>query len=66
MKTQPRETGIGVVGDIPWGTHFFLLYETREDLLDTLRRAPRAIEGPRKGRPADRAADDGRPDTPRG
>lgn len=36
MKTQPRETGIGAVGDIPWGTHFFLLYETKEDLLDTL------------------------------
>ena len=36
MKTQPRETGIGVVGDIPWGTHFFLFYETKEDLLDTL------------------------------
>jgi C4-dicarboxylate-specific signal transduction histidine kinase len=25
-----------VVGDIPWGTHFFLFYETKEDLLDAL------------------------------
>jgi|UPI000687ADC5 hypothetical protein len=37
-----------------------------EDLLDTLRRAPRAIEGPRDGRLDDRADDDGRPGTPRG
>jgi C4-dicarboxylate-specific signal transduction histidine kinase len=34
--TQLRKTGIGVVGDVPWGTHFFLFYETKEDLLDTL------------------------------
>jgi hypothetical protein len=31
-----RKTGIGAVGDVPWGTHFFLFYETKEDLLDTL------------------------------
>jgi C4-dicarboxylate-specific signal transduction histidine kinase len=41
MATQPidpqlRRTGIGVVGDVPWGTHFFMFYETKEDLLDTL------------------------------
>jgi len=41
METQPfdtqlRKTGIGVVGDVPWGTHFFMFYETKEDLLDTL------------------------------
>jgi C4-dicarboxylate-specific signal transduction histidine kinase len=24
------------VGDVPWGTHFFLFHETRDDLLDTL------------------------------
>jgi C4-dicarboxylate-specific signal transduction histidine kinase len=34
--TQLRKTGIGVVGDVPWGTHFFMFYETKEDLLDTL------------------------------
>src|SRR6202171_878355 len=31
---QLRATGIGVVGDVPWGTHFFLFHETREDLID--------------------------------
>jgi C4-dicarboxylate-specific signal transduction histidine kinase len=36
VGTQLRETGIGVVGDVPWGTHFFMFYETKEDLLDTL------------------------------
>jgi signal transduction histidine kinase len=29
-----RQTGIGVVGDVPWGTHFFLFHETKEDLID--------------------------------
>ena len=29
-----RSTGIGVVGDVPWGTHFFLFHETKEDLID--------------------------------
>src|SRR5260370_31795757 len=41
MATEPvdpqlRKTGIGVVGDVPWGSHFFMFYETKEDLLDTL------------------------------
>jgi signal transduction histidine kinase len=36
MQTQMRQTGIEVVGDVPWGTHFFLFYETKEDLLDAL------------------------------
>jgi C4-dicarboxylate-specific signal transduction histidine kinase len=31
---QFRSTGIGVVGDVPWGTHFFLFHETPEDLID--------------------------------
>jgi signal transduction histidine kinase len=31
-----RQTGIEVVGDVPWGTHFFLFYETKKDLLDAL------------------------------
>lgn len=35
-NTELRKTGIGVVGDVPWGTHFFLFHETKEDLLDTL------------------------------
>jgi signal transduction histidine kinase len=36
MDPQLRPTGIGVVGDVPWGTHFFLFYETKEDLDDAL------------------------------
>jgi signal transduction histidine kinase len=31
---QLRQTGIGVVGDVPWGTHFFLFHETTQDLID--------------------------------
>ena len=36
IAMQLRKTGIGVVGDVPWGTHFIMFYETKEDLLDTL------------------------------
>ncbi len=36
MATEMRKTGIDIVGDMPWGTHFCLFYETKEDLLDTL------------------------------
>jgi PAS domain S-box-containing protein len=36
MPTELRQTGISVVGDIPWGTHFCHFYETKQDLLDTL------------------------------
>jgi signal transduction histidine kinase len=33
---EGRNTGIGAVGGKPWGSHFFLFYETKADLLDTL------------------------------
>src|ERR1700730_8664174 len=36
MAIETRKTGIDVVGDMPWGTHFCLFYETKEDLLDVL------------------------------
>src|SRR5258705_2656929 len=36
MAIETRKTGIDVVGDVPWGTHFCLFYETKEDLLDIL------------------------------
>jgi PAS domain S-box-containing protein len=36
MTTEMRKTGVEVVGDMPWGTHFCLFYETQADLLDTL------------------------------
>jgi C4-dicarboxylate-specific signal transduction histidine kinase len=31
-----RKTGVDVIGDIPWGTHFCLFYDTQADLLETL------------------------------
>jgi DNA-binding CsgD family transcriptional regulator len=30
-----RKTGIRVMGDMPWGAHICLFYETKQDLLDT-------------------------------
>jgi PAS domain S-box-containing protein len=36
MATEMRKTGVDVVGDIPWGTHFCLFYETGADLLETV------------------------------
>src|SRR6185436_1881396 len=36
MTTEMRRTGLDVVGDMPWGTHFCLFYETKADLVDTL------------------------------
>ncbi|HEX9509237.1 MAG TPA: MEDS domain-containing protein [Puia sp.] len=34
--SNPRQSGIEVLGDMPWGSHFCLFYETKQDLLDTL------------------------------
>lgn len=31
-----RKTGIDILGDVPWGTHFCQFYQTKEDLIDTL------------------------------
>src|SRR2546429_3936641 len=36
MSSELRKTGISVVGDVPWGTHFCYFYETKQDLLDIL------------------------------
>ena len=36
MTIEMRKTGVDVVGDMPWGTHFCLFYETSADLLETL------------------------------
>lgn len=36
MVTDLRKTGIGVLGDMPWGMHACLFYETKQDLLDAL------------------------------
>lgn len=35
-KQSVRKTGIDVLGDVPWGTHFCLFYKTKEDLIDIL------------------------------
>jgi PAS domain S-box-containing protein len=36
MALPLRKTGIDLVGDIPWGTHFCHFFETKKDLLDTV------------------------------
>jgi PAS domain S-box-containing protein len=36
MAIELRKSGIGIVGDIPWGSHFCYFYETKQDLLDLL------------------------------
>ena len=36
IESRARRTGIGVVGDMPWGTHFCHFYNTKEDLLEIL------------------------------
>jgi signal transduction histidine kinase len=36
MTTEMRTTGVDVVGDMPWGTHFCVFYDTKADLLETL------------------------------
>jgi len=34
--TDKRDSGIGLIGEVPWGTHFCQFYQTRQDLLDIL------------------------------
>jgi DNA-binding CsgD family transcriptional regulator len=36
MRQQLRRTGISILGDVPWGAHICLFYETRDDLIETL------------------------------
>ena len=36
MKGKLRKSGIDIVGDVPWGTHFCQFYQTKEDLTDIL------------------------------
>ncbi len=36
MAAETRKTAIGVVGNVPWGTHFCQFYKTKEDLIDIL------------------------------
>ena len=36
MTLEMRNSGIDVVGGMPWGAHFCLFYETKDDLLDAV------------------------------
>jgi len=36
MEEKRRNTGIDRIGQVQWGTHFCLFYQTREDLIDIL------------------------------
>jgi PAS domain S-box-containing protein len=36
MAENMRKTGIDILGDLPWGTHFCQFYQTKEDLIDIL------------------------------
>jgi DNA-binding CsgD family transcriptional regulator len=36
MNVASRNSGISILGDLSWGTHFCLFYETTPDLLDIL------------------------------
>ena len=36
MAEELRKTGIDVIGDVPWATHFCQFYQTKQDLLDIL------------------------------
>ncbi len=36
MEDQLRDSGIDVIGDVPWGTHFCQFYQTKQDLIDIL------------------------------
>ncbi len=36
MAAGLRKSGIGLVGDVPWGSHFCHFYETKPDLYDIL------------------------------
>ena len=36
MAGDLRETGIGIIGGVPWSSHFCQFYQTKEDLIDIL------------------------------
>ena len=36
MNKNIRNSGIDIIGDMPWGTHFCQFYQTTEDLIDIL------------------------------
>jgi PAS domain S-box-containing protein len=36
MRSDNRISGIDIIGDVPWGTHFCQFYQTKEDLMDII------------------------------
>ena len=36
MRESLRKSGIDIVGDVPWGTHFCQFYQTKEDLMNII------------------------------
>ncbi|MDY9925387.1 PAS domain S-box protein [Methanosarcina sp.] len=36
MRKSLRESGIDIIGYVPWGTHFCQFHQTKEDLMDAL------------------------------
>ena len=36
MQESVRKSGIDVIGEIPWGTHFCQFYQNKQDLLATI------------------------------
>ena len=36
MSAALRRTGVNVLGDMPWGSHICMFYQSNEDLLDTV------------------------------
>jgi len=36
MQESVRKSGIDVIGEIPWGTHFCQFYQTKQDLIATI------------------------------
>jgi len=36
MAAIMRKSGVHIMGDVPWGTHFCQFYKTKEDLIDIL------------------------------
>lgn len=35
-ESAKRKTGVEIIGDVPWGTHFCQFYRTQQDLIDIL------------------------------
>ena len=36
MKADLRKSGIEIIGEVPWGTHFCQFYQSKEDLIEIL------------------------------